>query len=72
MSYFYNRNHFWQLQNPQCSAQLIASDWSDFWLSWDFVVLVMKLILCQPISWTDKHLSRFMKNYAAVILYSTV
>jgi len=67
MRYFYNKNQFWQLQNPHCSAQLLVSDWHDFWLGWGFVVLVMKLILRQPINWTDKYLSRFMKNYAAVI-----
>jgi len=53
--YFYNKNHFWLLQNPQCNVQLLASDWCDVWLVWHltwlgFVVLVMKLILGQPIS----------------------
>jgi len=72
MRYFYNKNHFWQLQNPHSGAQLLVSDWHDFWLGWGFVALLMKLILCQPINWTDKYLSRFMENYAAVILYSTV
>jgi hypothetical protein len=43
MRYFYNKNHFWQLQNPHYSAQLKASDWCDFWLGWGFVV--MKLIM---------------------------